>query len=440
MEKSWHKRYGNPDLRRHVNAPTPTSKEMEEEITKRLIPKELARMETSYKFMNMRNRILTFPVMVAIVLSIVWRQIPSLMELLRTLRMEKMLWLDRLVVSRQAVSKRLKKMPMVLFENVYNEMIKKINTEKGKKMAVNKGWEKVIDTYKSIWAVDGSTLEELKKKYMQANEEGKILAGKMALALNIFTRIPVETYYTEEPQMNDKKFMDRFLKSLTKGGLIVFDLGFFGFNWFDRITEEGKYFVTRMRKKTSYEVVKVLSSGPRYRDEIIKMGKYRSNPCKYEVRMISVLWNGKWLSYITNELDSERLTAQQVCEMYAMRWRIEDAFNTTKRLLGLSYIWVGGTNGVQIQLYSTLIFYVMLIDICNEVSIELNEPLDRISVEMVFRSFYHYSAMADDRRKKMSVVEFIVEYADILDVVKVRRKRNREMDQQKLEIWGKLLS
>lgn len=47
------------------------------------------------------------------------------------------------------------------------------------------------------------------------------------------------------------------------------------------------------------------------------------------------------------------LFAQQVSELYRMRWRVEDAFLLTKRLLGLAYIWVGNTNGVQIQILAT---------------------------------------------------------------------------------------
>ena len=63
----------------------------------------------------------------------------------------------------------------------------------------------------------------------------------------------------------------------------------FKFPWFDQFTEEGKYFVTRQWEKTAYEVTQVLSSGSHHWDEIIQMGKYRSNPCKHSVRMVAPL-------------------------------------------------------------------------------------------------------------------------------------------------------
>src|SRR5947208_11998847 len=107
--------------------------------------------------------------------------------------------------------------------------------------------------------------------------------------------------------------------------------------------------------------------------------------------MVSVLWGNTWYRYLTNVLDPNLLTAKQVCERYRRRWRIEDAFLLTKRLLGLSYLWVSSKNGIEIQIYATWIFYAVLIDLSNEVALALKQPVEKISVEMVFRSLYHFS-------------------------------------------------
>ena len=89
------------------------------------------------------------------------------------------------------------------------------------------------------------------------------------------------------------------------------------------------------------------------------------------MRLISVLWGKTWYHYLTNVLDPQQLSAREVCDLYRRRWRIEDAFLLTKRLLGLSYLWVGGTNGVQMQIYATWIFYAVLNDLCADVAIAL---------------------------------------------------------------------
>ena len=88
---------------------------------------------------------------------------------------------------------------------------------------------------------------------------------------------------------------------------------------------------------------------PYYRDELVKLGQYHSNPCRHPLRMVSVLWHGQWYRYLTNVLDPRLLTARQVCELYRRRWRIEDAFLLTKRVLDLAYLWTASPNGVQLQ-------------------------------------------------------------------------------------------
>ena len=136
--------------------------------------------------------------------------------------------------------------------------------------------------------------------------------------------------------------------------------------------------------------MQVLSGGPDYRDDIVEVGQYRSNPCQDPLRMVSVWWQGAWYRDLTNVLDPQVVAARQVCERYRRRWRIAEAVALTKRLLDLAYVWTGSTNAVQWQLYATLVFYAVLVTICQQVAQVLGEPLERISVEMaVLRALYH---------------------------------------------------
>ena len=177
----------------------------------------------------------------------------------------------------------------------------------------------------------------------------------MMVMVEAFSHRPLWQLFTEDAAANDKRFAAEIMAALPIGGLLVFDLGFFSFLWFDDFTASHRFFVTRMREKTAYRTVRELSSGPSYRDEIIQMGQYRSNPCQHPVRMVSVLWQGVWYRYCQC-LDPHVLSARQVCELYRRRWRIEDAFALTKRVLDLAYLWTGSTNAVQLQIYATLIF------------------------------------------------------------------------------------
>ena len=59
------------------------------------------------------------------------------------------------------------------------------------------------------------------------------------------------------------------------------------------------------------------------------------------VRLIEVRSKSGWYSYVTSVLEPEVLPPYVVADLYRKRWRIEQAFNTVKRLLGLSYLWTG---------------------------------------------------------------------------------------------------
>ena len=73
--------------------------------------------------MGLRDRILTLPLMVAAVLTMLWRDVAGVRELTRMLGREGFLWCDRMKVSQQALSKRFLTFPAGLFENVFSEIL-----------------------------------------------------------------------------------------------------------------------------------------------------------------------------------------------------------------------------------------------------------------------------------------------------------------------------
>ncbi len=87
------------------------------------------------------------------------------------------------------------------------------------------------------------------------------------------------------------------------------------------------------------------------RDRIVKMGAgNQTTPC-ITMRLVEIRVGKSWYSYLTSVLDPLILPPYVVADLSSRRWRIEEAFNTVKRLLGLSYIWTGSLNGIKLQLY-----------------------------------------------------------------------------------------
>lgn len=95
---------------------------------------------------------------------------------------------------------------------------------------------------------------------------------------------------------------------------------------------------------------------------------------------------------------------------------------------------MGGNNRVEIQLYATWIFDAVINDLCSSVAVELGQPKERISVEMVFRGLDHFSR-AVLRGKATDVVTYLVEHHKMLGLIKQERKRHRENAALEREIW-----
>ena len=114
--------------------------------------------------------------------------------------------------------------------------------------------------------------------------------------------------------------------------------------------------------------------------------------------------------------------------MYQKRWRIEDAFNTVKRLLGLSYLWTGSINGIKLQIWATWLFYAVLVDLGDAVAEELSLPLDRISLEMIYRGLYYFHS-ASSRGEASDPVKYFAQPDNqkCLGIVKRQRKPNKKL-------------
>lgn len=439
--KSSKPKLSNPDFRARSHFPLPPVAAVEARLRASLPSPSDAKtprmsLRPGLPPKRLRARLLTLPLMAVLMVTLVWRQWPSLSEALRVLALEGLWEGAPLEATRQALSKRLGTLPAQLFAQLYEEALTRLRATQSPPPAAPGSLQASLqERFTARWAADGSTREGLRRKLKELREATTPLGGKMLAVVELFTRRPQQTCYTEDAQANDKSFCRQLLEALPVGGLVVFDLGWFGFPFFDQLTALGKCFVTRLRAKTAYQVVEVLGAGACWRAELIELGLYRANPCQQPLRLVSVLWGTTWYRYLTNLLEPDKLSAREVAALYRQRWRVEEAFLLTKRLLGLAYLWVGDSNGVPIQLYATWLVYAVLTDLCVQVAQVLEVPLAQISLAMVYRSFYHFS-QAEARGYRYGLLMFLFENAKLLGLVKAKHKRQKEREAFEMEIWG----
>jgi hypothetical protein len=212
----------------------------------------------------------------------------------------------------------------------------------------------------------------------------------MGVIIDLVTRFPVEIWFNENPKASDTKWESDILNLVDTETLLLLDRGFYHFHFWQKLLDKGVHFITRIKINAKVEYKQVFTEGYSLRDRLICLGSGTKKTPFITVRLIEVKVKNTWHSYVTSVLEPEKLPPYVVIELYQKRWRIEDAFNTVKRLLGLSYLWTGSLNGIKLQIWATWLFYGILVDLGDAVADEISLPFDDISLEMIYRGLYYF--------------------------------------------------
>jgi len=147
------------------------------------------------------------------------------------------------------------------------------------------------------------------------------------------------------------------------GTILVCDRAYFAYRWFERMCQEGVFFVTRPRVYCRYEVLQqraVPQGSNIVRDEIIRLGSpsWRTR-MQSPVRRLEVWLPEKnmTLVLISNLL---HLSARTIAEIYRERWEIEVFFRTLKQTLRVKTFVGTSANALKIQIWTALIAMLLL--------------------------------------------------------------------------------
>lgn len=145
------------------------------------------------------------------------------------------------------------------------------------------------------------------------------------------------------------------LEGLPVGSLILADLGYFAFAWFEYLTTEGYFWISRSKPHTSYQRIHTFFQQGETVDALIWLGTYRSDQAAHAVRLVQFRLGHTLYQYLTNVCDPQRLPLHEIAQLYARRWDIELAFKLLKQHLGLRLWWGCHQRLLMQQLYLTLI-------------------------------------------------------------------------------------
>ncbi|PSB48443.1 IS4 family transposase [Cyanosarcina cf. burmensis CCALA 770] len=392
-----------------------------------LLTPAITAQEKYYRQLGLRDRILNLPLMVAAVLTLLWRDVAGVTELTRMLAREGFLWCSPKAVSQQAIAQRFLTFPAQLFEKVFKDLLPHLKASwlSRKQRKIPESVQFTLSKFERIWIVDCSVLEALfcKLDSLKDVPQGQ-LAGKMGTVIDLTTRLPVEIWFQENSKASDTKFESDILNLVTAKTLLLLDRGFYHFRFWLQLIEQEVHFITRLKKGAAIQTEQVFTNSYSLRDSLIRLGSGTKTTPFINLRLIEIRSGKTWHSYLTSVLDPTILPPYVVADLYRRRWRVEDAFNTVKRLLGLSYLWTGSLNGIQLQIWGTWLFYAVLVDLGDAVADELSLPFDSVSLEMIYRGLYHFYVAHQKGKATDPVKYFAAPENQDLGIVKRQRKPN----------------
>ena len=150
---------------------------------------------------------------------------------------------------------------------------------------------------------------------------------------------------------------------LAPGSIVAMDRAYNDFRLFAKWTDDGVFFVTRMKENTVYEVIedRPLPKGRGIlSDQIVRLSGVRAAAkCPHLLRRV-VVWdaeNQREIVLLTNHL---AFGASTIAAIYKQRWQIELFFKALKQNLKVK-TFIGTTeNALRIQIWTALIAMLLL--------------------------------------------------------------------------------
>lgn len=141
--------------------------------------------------------------------------------------------------------------------------------------------------------------------------------------------------------------------------MYVFDRGYLDYERFDRMTDDGYFFLSRLRKNAVIREVynfKLPENSAVLSDQMVLIGTTQNRAENY-FRLLKVMDSkGNELHLITNRFD---LSAEEISEMYKSRWAIELFFKWIKQHLSIKKFYGQSEWAIQNQVFIALIVFCL---------------------------------------------------------------------------------
>ena len=227
-----------------------------------------------------------------------------------------------------------------------------------------------LDIKGNVYAVDSTTIDLCLEVFWWAKFRKHKGAIKLHTQLDVKTNIPSFIHITDG-SVHDVNYLD--VMEVEANSIYILDRGYVDFKRLHTIQTQKGYFVTRLKKNTSYrriyseKVDKI--TGVRC-DQTIKLNNYyAAKDYPEKIRRVKYYDAETCITFdfVTNHFE---LTALEIALLYKQRWQIELFFKWIKQHLKVKSFWGHSENAVKIQIYTAIITYVTVAILKQELKIK----------------------------------------------------------------------
>lgn len=269
-------------------------------------------------------------------------------------------------IKKQSISEQMQRRNWHWLKELYDKLLLEYW---GRLDGIDREYLKQFEDFRAVDATVIYVVKTLRQKF-RATTKG-LAALKINTVYSLGKFIPLNLEITAET-VHEVNF--NFL-TREKGVLYVFDLGWWCYDLFSRIMGRKCFFVCRLkegadvaikefrckgysalsgRKHMSLkELIDCNNLGGDSFDAMVKLGDM-----KKQLRLVGLKHDDEWYFYVTNITD-EKFTPERLYEIYRYRWRIEIFFKELKSNVSLRHIVTKDENAIMLEIYATLIFYLL---------------------------------------------------------------------------------
>jgi hypothetical protein len=264
------------------------------------------------------------------------------------------------------LSKKGKEIPYEISMEILEETMEKSN--RGKRRAIVKEYNRFVRCFDTTVWVD------TKNKWNWAPYREGENGIKAHISYQPSTGLP-DKFSIGEIKIGDTAKLEEFCKDSQEADCVLADRGYLNVAKFCRLDDAGQDFVIRIPEKVNLvnPVPHDFTRNSGYTDIICSLGTDRAIRAKYRKRQFRVISfegnNGKTVTLCTNIYS---LTADEIADLYRIRWQVEVFFKTLKQNFSLRKIFGSTLNAVFTQVIVNFIAYIVLFHIFSRASLSFS--------------------------------------------------------------------